>query len=312
MELFRGLHSFPERFRNGVLSIGKFDGVHLGHAVILQRLVFHARQWGIPSVVFTFDPSPVEILNPESAPPLLCTTEQKVELISSFAPDALVVYPTNRAFLEQSPEQFLQENVRNILGSQILVEGENFNFGRNRGGNARFLRQFCEKHSLDFDLILPVQRDGRNISSSLIRALIQKGNVETAGKMLGRPYRFRGKVVDGERRGRLLGFPTANLAQVKTIFPKNGLYAALAHTGQGTFRAAVNLGGNPTFHVQETKIEVHLLDFHDDLYGTWLDVDFLFRVRDIIGFNSQQELLDQINQDLTLIREKTSLTDREG
>ena len=301
-ERIHDLAAFPTRMRGGLLSIGKFDGVHSGHAEILRTLRTRADALGVPATVFTFDPPPAEILRPHLAPPPLCTTERKVELISHFRPNTVIVFPTDRALLELSAEEFFRQIVLDGLGATGLVEGANFNFGRNRDGDSAALRSLCARHSVGLDIVASVQSLGREISSSRIRSLLREGEVAAASGMLGRFYRLTGFVAHGEHRGRKLGYPTANLAGVRTLLPKPGLYAARAATDFGTFLAAVNLGGNPTFGVAATKIEIHLLDFSGDLYNRIIHVDFIRRLRDIIPFNSKEALLEQMKKDIQAVR----------
>lgn len=306
MELIRDLAAFPTSMRGGVLSIGKFDGLHVGHAEILRALIASARRSGVSSIAFTFEPSPTEILRPSVAPPPLCTLERKIELISSFGPDLLIVFPTTKAFLELDAEAFFDLVVLKSLGASGLIEGANFNFGSHRSGNCDLLERMCAKNRLSFEKISSIQAFGREVSSSRIRSLLRDGQVATARGMLGRPYRLTGCVIHGEHRGRKLGFPTANLSRFRTILPKSGLYAAWASTEFGEFPAAVNLGGNPTFGVSSVKIEAHLIGFSGDLYGRTISLDFLSRLRDIVPFASQEELVEQMKKDLHSVGEITS------
>ncbi|MBQ3387761.1 MAG: riboflavin biosynthesis protein RibF [Thermoguttaceae bacterium] len=302
MEILCGTGHLPRFNRGCVLSIGKFDGLHRGHIALLQALTKKARQSGVPSVVFTFDRSPVEILAPEKAPLPLCTLEQKIDLISAFAPDRLIIYPISRSFLERSAEEFLQTVVREKIGASAMVEGESFTFGAGRSGTPSFLKSWCQNSGIDLTILPPVTKFDSPVSSSRVRALLEAGEVGVARDMLMRPYRVTGIVADGEHRGRTLGFPTANLSEIKTILPKPGLYAARALVGAQFFPAAVNLGGNPTFGIEKFKTEVHILDWSGDLYGASLSIDFITRLRDIVPFSSKEELIEAMNSDLREIR----------
>ncbi|MDO4585876.1 MAG: bifunctional riboflavin kinase/FAD synthetase [Planctomycetia bacterium] len=301
MKIIEHLETLPNELRGNYMTIGKFDGVHRGHARILQRLTALAHENHSPSIVFTFDPLPVEMIRPHLAPPLLCTKKQKIELISRFEPDALFIYPTNSKLLNLSAQDFFEKIVLEIFGSKGLVEGKDFNFGKNRDGNANILQQLCSKTKIDLEIISPFQALGRDISSSRIRSLIHEGQIEAARGMLGRPYQIRGHVVHGEHRGRRLGYPTANLSGIQTILPKPGIYAAITHFENESFITAVNLGGNPTFGVQTIKFEANLFQFQGDLYGKFLDIDFISRIRDVIRFESKEALLQQIDQDRQMI-----------
>lgn len=302
MEVIHDLAAFPRHGRGGVLSVGKFDGVHAGHAEILRRLVVRATDAKTTSTVFTFNPAPAEILRPHLAPPPICLTDEKIARIAPFHPDYLVIFPTTREFLQRSAEEFFQKTVLDAFGATAMVEGESFNFGSNRGGDSGVLRDLCQKSGVELEIVPSVKALGRAVSSSRIRSLLREGEVATARGMLGRPYRMTGYVVQGEHRGRKLGYPTANVGGVRTIFPKSGLYAARAILEGGEYLAAVNLGGNPTFGVSAIKIEAHLLDFSGDLYGKPISLDFLTRLRDIIPFGSKEELIAQMKKDLDTVR----------
>ncbi|MDO5553138.1 MAG: riboflavin biosynthesis protein RibF [Planctomycetia bacterium] len=312
MRIIRDLETVPSEYRGGILSIGKFDGVHRGHGSILERLKVCSADRRRPSLVFTFTPSPAEILRPHLAPPLLCTTQRKIELISQYEPDALILFPTTREFLKLTAREFFEKIIVDLLDAHMLVEGDSFNFGCNRGGNTEVLRSLCEEYGRLLRVVPPVHVLGRGVSSSRIRSLIREGQVEVARGMLGRPYGLSGFVIQGEHRGRRLGFPTANLGGVATIVPKPGLYAALARHGDQTWGAAVHLGGNPTFGVAGMKIEAHLLDFQGDLYGEFLNLEFIARIRDVIPFSDEASLLKQIQKDITNIRRVLLMNKLEG
>ena len=302
MEIIYEVDKFPCLERGCALSIGKFDGLHRGHIGLLETLIKKARQIDSPSAVFTFDRSPAEILAPQNAPLPLCDLDQKIDLISAFSPDSLLICPVSRPFLEISAEDFLQKIVVGKIGAVSIVEGESFSFGAGRRGNHLFLKDWCRAHELDLTILPSVSMFGAHVSSSRVRALLAAGEVGVVHAMLMRPYRISGLVADGEHRGRTLGFPTANLAEVKTLLPKQGLYAARALVGGQFYPAAVNLGGNPTFGVEKVKVEVHILDWSGNLYGRRLTVDFITRLRDIVPFRSRGELIRTMNADIEEIR----------
>ena len=304
MEIFRRLEDFPARFKGGAVSIGKFDGLHRGHAAILERVTSQARKKGAPSVVFTFDPSPAQILRPCDAPCALCVPELKIELLERAQIDALILFPTTREFLAQTPTEFFQRVVVDALGATSLIEGANFCFGRDRSGDLAATTLFCASHGIDFEVVPSVSCDGNLVSSSAIRTLILDGDVARASAFLGRPYRLRGIVDLGDQRGRTLGYPTANLGATTTVLPAPGVYATTARTEDGrVYASSVNVGGNPTFGIEKLKIEAHLLDFSGNLYGRRLDLDFLEKIRDVKTFDSKEALLEQIRRDLSQTRE---------
>lgn len=302
MQVFRLLDAIPESLRHGALTIGNFDGVHLGHARIVQRLVARAAEVGGPAVLFTFDPHPVQILRPRQAPPPLTCTGRKAELLSELGLDAVVAYPTDAAFLQLEPREFFDQMVLGALGARTIVEGPNFFFGRNREGNVGLLRQWCDENRIGLEIVEPVTVDGEVVSSSRVRARVSEGRMEDVCHLLTRPYRIRGQVIHGAGRGARLGYPTANLAHVATLLPAEGIYAGRA-VFNGTWRpAAISLGPNPTFDEGGLKVEAYLLDYQGDLYDRWIEIDFLARLRNIRKFAGVDELLAEMRRDVAATR----------
>ena len=303
MKLLRSLDDFPPELRGGAVAVGNFDGVHRGHACIVERLLARARSQGGPAIVFTFDPHPARILRPEAAPLPLIWTDRKIDILAEMGADAVIVYPTTTAFLEQDARHFFDSVVRDCLDAKAMVEGRNFFFGRNRGGNVETLRRFCEELGIAFEVAPTIEIEGQPVSSSRIRKALQEGRVEEAGQMLGRPYRLRGKVVRGVQRGRTLGFPTANVADYDTLCPPDGIYTGRAWISKKEFRpAALSVGTNPTFDEKALKVEAYLLDFEGDLYGSILEVDFVARLRDSMRFSGAEELVAQMTRDVETTR----------
>lgn len=297
MKTIRTLDDFPDSLRGGVVAIGNFDGVHLGHARLVERLRAMADRVGGPAVVFTFDPPPTRLLRPSASPEPLVWFDRKLEILAELGADAVLAYPTNREFLEIEAREFFNYVVRDRLSARAMVEGPNFFFGHNRSGNVKLLRRFCDEAEMPFEVTEPVEVGGRIVSSSRIRLSVSEGEVGEARAMLGRPYRIRGVVVHGAGRGEKLGYPTANLGRVDTLLPAHGIYAARARVENVWHPAAVNLGPNPTFDEGETKIEVYLLGFDADIYGKPVEVDFFTRLREIKRFNSVDELIEQMKLD---------------
>jgi riboflavin kinase/FMN adenylyltransferase len=302
VEIFRNLESIPESLRHGAVAIGNFDGVHRGHARIVERLVARAADLGGPAVAFTFDPHPVRILRPHHAPPPLTWTDRKAELLSELGIDALVAYPTDVAFLQLGPHEFFDRIVRGALGARAAVEGANFFFGRGRQGNVDLLRRLCQEAGMTLDIVEPVVLDGQVVSSSRVRALVAEGRMAEVCRLLTRPYRIRGRVIHGAGRGVRLGYPTANLGEVATLLPAEGIYAGRAWA-EGAWRpAAISLGPNPTFDEGRLKVEAHLLDYTGDLYDRSIEVDFLTHLRKIMKFASVEDLLAQMERDVAAAR----------
>lgn len=300
MQLYRDLDSLSTEIRDGALTIGNFDGVHLGHAKIAQQVRQRADEVGGPAVVFTFDPHPVRLLRPELAPPPLTWTRRKVELLGQLGIDAVIAYPTTLDLLELSPEQFFEQIIVDKMAAKAMVEGPNFNFGKDRAGDTSTLTRLCEQHGIRLDIVEPFTRTGESeyVSSSRIRKLIAAGDVQTARQMLTQPYRIRGMVTHGAGRGASLGFATANLEAVDTLVPEIGVYAGISYRGQDTFAAAINIGPNPTFGEKARKIEVHLIDYRGSLYGEPLEVSFLSRLRDVVTFPDVDALKQQLERDI--------------
>lgn len=280
------------------MAIGNFDGVHLGHARIVERLLERAKEVGGPAIVFTFDPHPVRLLRPEHAPPPLTWTDRKADLLSQLGVDAMLAYPTDDALLALSPQDFFSRIVRESLAAKAMVEGPNFYFGRNRAGTIDVLRELCDGSGISLDIVEPLQASGDFVSSSRVRKLIQAGDVSSAAELLTQPYRIRGMVTHGAARGAKLGFPTANLDAIDTLLPALGVYAGRAVLPDQSWPAAINIGPNPTFGEQAVKVEVHLIGFSGSLYGQPIEVDFISRLRDIRRFASVEELKKQLAEDV--------------
>jgi len=302
VKILRSLDNLPDEFRRGALAIGNFDGVHLGHARIVERLLEKARHVGGPAVVFTFDPHPVQLLRPQFAPPPLTGTDRKVQLLAELGVDLLIAYPTDAAFLQLSARQFFDEIVCRRLEARALVEGANFFFGHDRRGNVEVLRQFCAGAGIELDVVEPVLSGGQVVSSSRIRALLAQGKVDQVRQMLTQPYRIRGTVIHGAGRGVQLGYPTANLAGVRTLLPCEGIYAGRAWADGSAWPAAISLGPNPTFDEGGLKIEAHLIGYRGSLYDRPLEVDFLERLRGVQRFSSVESLIAQMEHDVAAVR----------
>lgn len=297
MQLLTGFQQHAP-FRGGCVSIGNFDGVHLGHVSMLRSLRRLATSRSVPAVVFTFDPHPVDLLRPDQAPPKLITRQRKLELFAQQGIDACLVYATDTALLQLSADEFFEQIILCELQATGLVEGPNFYFGRGRGGDTNRLRELCTKHGLLLDVVPPFQLGDQMVSSTAIRKLIQAGEITAANQMLGHLFQITGNVVTGAQRGRTIGFPTANLSGFESLLPAAGVYAGRCRVNDATFPAAINVGGNPTFDEPEPKIEVHLIGFSGDLYGRMLSVDLVDRIRDTRRFESVTDLQRQLTADV--------------
>lgn len=287
------------------ISIGNFDGVHAGHRALINELCHQASKHGIPPAVVSFDPHPIEVLHPQVTLPKLNTLSRKAELLGSCGVEFLVVLPTNPQLLELTYQQFFAEYIQEKLRAKVIVEGPNFLFGKDRLGSTKELSQLCQQNSVTLKIV-EIEADGAQIiSSSVIRDLLQAGKVEQANELLKDRYQVSGRVGHGAARGRKLGFPTANLEQVDCLIPRDGVYAGVALLDGQVVACAINVGSNPTFGDEQRKVEVHLLDQDQDLYGQKLTIEFLYRIRDLTKFTSQEQLVSQIADDIAAIRVKT-------
>jgi riboflavin kinase/FMN adenylyltransferase len=292
----------PECCRGGALTIGNFDGVHRGHAALLAKLGDEVRARGGPSVALTFDPHPLQLLRPEQFQPVLTTVTDRAELLQALGADYVLILRTTWELLRLSPEAFFSEVIQTRLQPQALIEGNNFGFGRNREGTVETLAKLCAQAGVGLSIVPPVTMEGLRVSSSSIRAVLLKGDVRTAALLLGRPYRLRGLVGTGQRRGQKLGFPTANLVHVETLVPADGVYAVRVQHQQRTWPGAANIGPNPTFGEQARKVEVHLIGFEGTLYGQTLTIHFLERLRDTRPFAGVEQLVAQLRVDVDQAR----------
>lgn len=295
--------------RGAAVSIGNFDGVHLGHRSLLTRLSQIATQVDGPSVAVVFDPHPAQILRPAAAPPKLTTLKQRAERMDEVGIDALLVCRTTPDLLQMTAERFFDALIVETLGAKAMIEGPNFFFGKNRAGDVQLLSDRCAGHSIHFE-VASVQEDSNGlVSSSRIRTALNDGDLAEVTRMLGRPHQLSGLVVEGARRGRTIGFPTANLTDVSVMLPSPGVYGGIAQLPNGASRiAAIHLGPNPTFEKDgQQKLEIHLVDYSGDLYGDQLTVDFRTRIRDVQSFASADQLSDQLRQDIESISQQVQL-----
>ncbi len=288
----------PPGFAGGTVTVGNFDGVHRGH----QALVAATRQLATsvcgPTVVVTFDPPPHQVLHPGSERPPLTTIPQRASLLHAIGADHVVVLRTSRELLALSPEAFFEDVIAKQLGAKSLVEGYDFRFGRGRAGTNATLRALCDAAGLAFAEVPQFAVGGEPVSSSRVRAALLSGDVARVAELLNRSYRIAGTVVTGAKRGRTIGFPTANLGDVPTVLPGNGVYAVRATVDGVTHSGAANVGPNPTFGEDARKIEVHLIGFAGDVYGRAMEVEFVSRLRETKPFKGVNELVEQLKQDI--------------
>jgi riboflavin kinase/FMN adenylyltransferase len=311
VQRWQGLDDVPGDWGRSVVTIGVFDGVHRGHQHIVGRAAGAAARLGLPVVVITFDPHPMEVVRPGSHPPLLCSVRRRVQLLGEEGCDAVCVLPFTLGFSQLGPDEFVRAVLADRLHARWVVVGENFRFGHRAAGDVALLAELGEKYDFGAEGVPLLTEHGVTISSSGIRDLLNQGDVAGAAEDLGRPHRVEGVVVRGQQRGRGLGFPTANLETApNTAIPADGVYAgwlaSLDPDGQDEQRwpAAISVGTNPTFDGREQTVEAYALDRDDlDLYGRHMAVDFAARLRGMVRFDSADELAGQMRRDVDQARD---------
>lgn len=287
-----------------VVTVGTFDGMHRGHRDVVQRLVDRAAAAGLPSLLLTFDPHPLEVVNPAAAPPLLTSREEKIEILAETGLDYVAVLPFTRQLADYSAEEFVELVLRARFRMRQLLIGYDHGFGRARAGDVSVLKSLGKRDGFDVEVVQAVEApDGHSISSTAIRRSVAGGDLDRAADSLGRLYSVGGKVGRGDQRGRRLGFPTINLVPPpRKLLPPEGVYAARVQTPRGTFGAMVNLGPRPTFGDSSSGLEAYLFDTEADLYGAHVRLEFVARLRDTRTFPDATALVEQIKRDETAAR----------
>lgn len=311
MERWRGLDSAPGGWGRSVVTIGVFDGVHRGHQQIIGHTVRRAAERGLRSVVVTFDPHPSEVVRPGSHPAVLTEPARKAELMAQIGVDVLCVLPFTQEFSRLSPEAFVHDVLVEHLHAAHVVVGENFRFGHRAAGDVALLTRLGRTFGFAVEGAPLVSDNDTVFSSTYIRACVAAGDVTAAAAALGRPHRLEGVVVRGDRRGRQLGFPTANLlTRPYAAIPADGVFAAWLIRDKDGDRlpAAVSIGTNPSFAGQDRRVEAYVIDFDEDLYGEHVALDFIARLREMRTYQTVDPLVAQIEQDV--VETRKLLTDR--
>jgi len=304
MITIRQLEDIPAELKGSFVTIGNFDGVHRGHQYLFKNLVRQARSAGAGAAVITFDPHPKMILHPDRRPFYLITTiEEKIELIAAQGVDGMLIIPFSLEFSRTTAQEFVCGLLWDKLRIRKILIGHDYTFGRGKEGNEAFLVARGEQLGFAVEVMNAFTSNGDIISSTLVRNAILAGDVKKAAACLGRPYNLVGVVVAGHRRGASLGFPTANIQPEKILLPARGVYAALTKLAGRTCRSVLNIGLNPTFADERLSIEVHLLDFNEDIYGRTLEVMFWERLREEVKFSGPAALIAQIERDVARARE---------
>ena len=303
MELVRGLHNLPARHRGSVVTIGNYDGVHRGHQHMLAVLQRRAEELGVPATVVTFEPTPREFFEGPAAPSRLTRLREKLEALELYGVDRTVVLRFDDRMRGMGAGEFVDRLLVDGLGARHVVVGHDFHFARRREGTIETLRQAGAAHGFTVEEVGEFLVDGERVSSSLVREALNRGDLERASRLLGRPYRIAGRVRRGRKLGRSLGFPTANLALHRKVVPLWGIFAVrVSGAGLRDYPAVSSLGTRPTVNGTDPLLEVHLFDFDGDLYGHYLDVDFVARLRDEQKFDSIEALVEQMHRDAAAAR----------
>lgn len=298
MKLYRSLNDIGFNPKT-VLTVGTFDGVHRAHQDILRTLQERARETAARSVVVTFEPHPRSVVGDGSTLKLLTTLDERLSLFQTFAVDNVLVLTFTKEFSELSFREFYSEYLLKHIGIAEVIEGYNHHFGKGRSGNSDTLFQLGNDYGFQVIVVPPVLEAEKPISSSRIRLALEEGDLESANSMLGFPYFLDGVVTEGDKRGRKLGYPTANLRLPKEkLIPKTGIYLSRVDVGNTQYYGVASVGKRPTFYTNgELLVEVHIFDFSDDIYGKPLRLSFLQRLRDEQKFDTVDELIEQMNKD---------------
>lgn len=302
MKIIRGSQSLKDKIKNPVLALGNFDGVHIGHREIFRQVVERAINVDGTSVVFTFEPHPLRIIAPGRTPLLLTTFRKKMELIAGSGIDITVCADFTKRFADQHPRDFARETLVGKIGVKEVFVGYDYKFGRGREGTIDYLKKMGEEFKFKVTVINAITVDGQVVSSTLVRDTIEDGDMEKANRLLGRWYSIEGKVVDGFKKGVMIGFPTANIDTSYDLLPHTGVYAARTIVDGEIYNGIANVGFNPTFHRDRLSVEIHIFDFSRDIYGSEIEIIFIKRLREEIEFGSAEKLKAQIKKDIEVTR----------
>lgn len=311
MERLDGGSAVPARLRGGIVALGNFDGFHLGHQAVVGRAIARARAEGRAALVATFDPHPVRFFRPDAPPFRLTTLDQRARLFAAAGADAMVVFRFDAALAGLDAEAFITERLVGLLGAAGVVTGQDFTFGRNKSGDAAVLRTRGAVHGLVAETVAPVSLDGQPVSSSRIRAALQAGDCATATRLLTRPFAIEGAVVHGDKLGRTIGYPTANLSLDRYLRPRYGIYAVRGRLADGrVLDGAASLGIRPTFDPPKELLEPYFFDFAGDLYGQTIEVALHAFLRDEARFDGVDALVRQMDADCAAARDILAATPR--
>lgn len=305
MKIIRAANELKTNGKKVCLAIGFFDGVHLGHQQIIRQTISDARQHDAISIVLTFDKHPNAIVAPDKIPPLIYSLPQKLRAIESLGAEKILLIAFDKKFSEQTGEEFIRSLARDFGKIHSICVGADFVFGHRRSGDVELLKKLGSELNFQVHGLAAVSLDDEIVSSTRIREMIRAGNLDAASQMLGRTYAISGKVIEGDKIGHTLGFPTANLDAANLILPPNGVYSGRAKWKKQNYRVALNIGFRPTIATgkSELRVEAHLLDFSGKLYGEELEIEIGEKLREECRFDSKEELMRQIAQDIAKVQD---------
>ncbi len=298
MQIYYDLQTPSELLRESIVTVGVFDGLHIGHQVVIQQVLTQSEKFNLASLVLTFDPPPLAFLAPERCPPALTTLSKKIEILDQLGVDG-VVFARFDAYLQQmSPDAFVQQVLLQRLHAKQVIIGYDWQFGKGRSGNAEALRQLGDQYQFSVMIVGPVQLHGMPVHSTRVREAIAGGNLNLVSDLLGRRYSIMGEIVQGDGRGRQIGFPTANIDAGNQMLPPSGVYAIQVKLEGRMLNGVMNMGTRPTFDGEEFQIETHLFDFEQMVYGKKMEIFFIEKIRDERRFPNPEILVNQIKQDV--------------
>lgn len=299
MKLIDGIENLTEKYPYPILTIGNFDGLHLGHQAIFRMVIERAKKKNGTSIIFTFEPHPLRVIAPERAPKLLTPFKDKVTLLKKFGIGVIICANFTSEFAHIKAEDFVKDILSKSIGVKEIFIGSNYKFGKGRKGSPELLKELGRECGFKVMIVDEIKINDVTISSSKIRALVAKGKVEEAAVLLGRHYSVEGVVIEGAKRGKsLLNIPTANIATFNELLPKDGVYAATVDLDGKIYGGAVNIGYHPTFKDKKFSFEVHILKFNEEILGKTLRLNFIKRIRDEMKFSKVEELASQMKKDI--------------
>jgi riboflavin kinase/FMN adenylyltransferase len=304
MEIIQGIENIQRPFSKPVIALGNFDGLHRGHRKIFDRVKEEAARLGGEGIIITFDPHPMKVLSPSHCPPLITPYPKKMKWIEETGIRTVLCLEFTHAFSQLTPREFVETILMKRISPQKVIVGYNYHFGQKKSGDAQTLRTLCSQAGVEVEVMGPFLLDGGAVSSSRIRELIKNGQLEDASRLLGRDYSVFGKVIEGVKRGRLLGYPTANLEMSEELYPPVGVYAVDVLWKEQVLHGVANIGKNPTFQPSRDappsplSFEIHILNFNQMIYGEELQVPFRRRIRGELRFASPEELIARIRSDI--------------